>query len=95
MSQCLTQKEPVRYTNKLIKKTPIQNYREFYLQLTKNQLQANIIMNDKERSRTERWRLKVDSVGGWTAMSGKLFQVLITRLKKKIFGGISGAMRFQ
>ena len=40
-------------------------------------------MNDKERSRTERWRLKVNSVGEWTAMSGKLFQVLITRLKKK------------
>jgi len=33
MSQCLTQKEPVRYTNKLIKKTTDTNYRE-YLQLT-------------------------------------------------------------
>jgi len=30
-----------------------------------------------------RWRLKVDSVGEWTTMSGKLFQVLITRLEKK------------
>ena len=26
---------------------------------------------------------KVDSVGEWTTMSGKLFQVLITRLEKK------------
>jgi len=32
----------------------------------------------------ERWRLKVDSVGEWTTMSGKLFQVLITRLEKSI-----------
>ena len=29
------------------------------------------------------WRLKVDSVGEWTTMSGKLFQVLITRLENK------------
>jgi len=41
------------------------------------------------------WRLKVDSVGEWTTMSGKLFQVLITQLEKKVFGGINGAMRFQ
>jgi len=34
MSQCLTQKEPVRYTDKLVKKTTDTNYRE-YLQLTK------------------------------------------------------------
>jgi len=34
MSQWLTQKEPVRYTNRLIKKTTGTNYRE-YLQLTK------------------------------------------------------------
>jgi len=33
-SVCLTQKEPVRYTNKLIKKTTDTNYTE-YLQLTK------------------------------------------------------------
>ena len=42
------------------------------------------------------WRLlKVDSVGEWTTMSGKLSQVLIRRLEKKVFGGINGAMRFQ
>ena len=29
------------------------------------------------------WRLKVDSVGEWTTMSGKLFHVLITRLDKE------------
>jgi len=46
MSQWLAQKEPVRYTNKLIKKTTDTNYRE-YLQLTKNLILANIIMNDK------------------------------------------------
>jgi len=47
MSQCLTQKEPVRYTNKLIKKTIDTNYR-VYLQLTKkNLMPANITMNDK------------------------------------------------
>jgi len=39
-------KEPVRYTNKLIKKTTDTNYRE-YLQLTKNLILANITMNDK------------------------------------------------
>ena len=37
MSQWLTQKEPVRYSNKLIKKTTDTNYRE-YLQLTKKPL---------------------------------------------------------
>jgi len=37
MSQCLTQKEPVRYTDKLVKKTTDTNYRE-YLQLTKKNL---------------------------------------------------------
>jgi len=46
MSHCLTQKEPVRYANKLIKRQQIQNYR-VYLQLTKNLILANIIMNDK------------------------------------------------
>jgi len=46
MSQCLTQKEPVGYTNKLIKKTTDTNYRE-YLQLTKNLILANITMSDK------------------------------------------------
>ena len=46
MSQCLTQKEPVRYTNKLIKKdNRHKNYRE-YLQLTKKSILANIIMNE-------------------------------------------------
>ena len=35
----MTQKEPVRYTNKLIKKTTDTNYRE-YLQLTKNLILA-------------------------------------------------------
>ena len=50
MSRWLTQKEPVTYTNKLIKKTTDANYRE-YLQLTKkfkkNLIPANITMNDK------------------------------------------------
>jgi len=47
MSQWLIQKEPVRYTNKLIKKTIDTNYR-VYLQLTKkNLIPANITMNDK------------------------------------------------
>ena len=40
MSQCLTQKEPVRYTDKLIKKTT--DTRLEYLQLTKNLILANI-----------------------------------------------------
>jgi len=46
MGQWLTQKEPVRYANKLIKKTTDTNYRE-YLQLTKHLILANITMNDK------------------------------------------------
>ena len=46
ISLWLTQKEPVKYTNKLIKKTTNTNYRE-YLQLTKNLILANITMNDK------------------------------------------------
>jgi len=41
----LNTKEPVKYTNKLIKRQPIQNYRE-YLQLTKNLILANNAVND-------------------------------------------------
>jgi len=62
MSQCLKQKEPVSYTNKLIIKTTDTklNYRE-YPQLTKNLILDNldnITMND-ERPRKERWRLNI------------------------------------
>jgi len=81
MSHCLTQKEPVRYTNKLIKRQQIQNYRE-YLQLTKNLILANITINDK-RGQERKVALKVDSMGEWTTMSGKLFQVH-TALKQNV-----------
>jgi len=57
ISQWLTQKEPVRYTNKLIKKTTDANYWK-YLQLTKkNLIPANITYYEwQERSRTEMCR---------------------------------------
>ena len=46
-SVCLTQKEPVRYTNKLIKKTTDTNYTE-YLQLTKkNQILQSTKKTDR------------------------------------------------
>jgi len=44
-SVCLTQKEPVRYTNKLIKKTTDTNYTE-YLQLTKK---SNTAIDQEDR----------------------------------------------
>ena len=44
MSQWLTQKEPVRYTNKLIKKTTDTKLQRI-LAVTKNLILANITMN--------------------------------------------------
>ena len=73
------------YTNKLIKKTTDTKLQRI-LAVNKNIILADITMNDKRgQEQTERWRLKVYSVGEWTTMSGKLFQVglLITRLEKK------------
>ena len=46
MSRWLTQKEPVTYTNKLIKKTTDANYRE-YLQLTKKSNTDKRVKNGK------------------------------------------------
>ena len=65
MSQCLTQKEPVRYTDKLIKKRQlIQNFRE-YLQLTKNLILVNITVNDRRgQERKGGQCVCVDSVCG-------------------------------
>ena len=47
MSQCLTQKEPVRYTNKLIKKTTDTRLQRILAVDKKNLILANITVNDK------------------------------------------------
>jgi len=46
ISQCLTRKEPVRYTNKLIKKTTDTKLQRILAVNQKNLLLANITMND-------------------------------------------------
>jgi len=47
MSHCLTQKEPVRYTNKLIKKTTDTKLQRILAVNQKNLILANITMDDK------------------------------------------------
>ena len=69
MSQWLTQKEPVRYTNKLIKKTTDTKLQKI-LAVNKNLILANITMNDKRGQERKGGVLKMDSVGEWTTMSG-------------------------
>ena len=49
MSQWLTQKEPVRYTNKLIKKTTDTKLQRILAVNKKNLILANITMNDNVR----------------------------------------------
>ena len=48
MSQCLTQKEPVRYTNKLIKKTTVTKLQRRLAVNKKNLILANITMNERK-----------------------------------------------
>jgi len=48
MSQCLTQKEPVRYTNKLIKKTTVTKLQRLLAVNKKNLILANITMNERK-----------------------------------------------
>jgi len=53
MSQWLTQKEPVRYTNKLIKKTNRYKLQRILVVNKKNLIPANITMND---NRGQEWK---------------------------------------
>ena len=85
MSSLLNTKRTSKIYQKLIKKTTDTKLQRILAVNKKNLILANITTSGvrQERSRTERWRLKVDSVGELTTMSDKLFQVLITRLEKK------------
>jgi len=53
MSQCLTQKEPVRYTNEVIKKTADAKLQSILAVNKKNLILGNITMNDR---RGQEWK---------------------------------------
>ena len=82
MRQCLTRKEADKYTNKLIKKTTDTKLQRILAVNQENLILANITMNDCKNGNVT---FKSEQCGRWATMSGKLFQVLITRSEKSTY----------